>query len=259
MKKAMLFSLVVLAMMVLSCQNAGNKTETVDNATTTEQDYQSEAYIKQSIEEMMQMDLGYSTSSLLSAEMAASQEHACNVFYEGDYFFGFAWNTGLLDACGEVAEPEAKIVDVKVTDATHSMVDMRWVDEPCYDLPYTLQLVWEDGQWKIDDVVYYEEYEGMDERWNTLRGRCDAFYESMLEQYTTQPADEINAFLLSNQPEEAYYTDSDYAVSNAQYLQKEIERLKSCHELFKQNQGYTEEMGRQIDAMIAGMESHLAQ
>ena len=258
MKRNQMLLFLLLAVMVMSCQNSGNKTETVDNTVTTEQDYQSEAFIKQAVEEMMQMDLAYSTSPLLSTEMAALQERACNVCYEGDYFFGFAWNTGLLDACGEVAVPEAKIVDAKVTDATHSMVNMRWVDEPCYDLPYTLQLVWEDGQWKIDDVVYYDEYEGMDERLNTLRGRCDVFYESMLEQYTTQPADEINAFLLSNQPEEAYYTDSEFAVSNTQYLQKEIERLKCCHELFKQNQGYTEEMGRQIDAMIAGMESHLA-
>jgi hypothetical protein len=36
-----------------------------------------------------------------------------------------------------------------------------------------------------------------------------------------------------------------------------IDGIKNCQELFKKNPGYTEEMGKQIDAMIERISAHI--
>ena len=243
MKKSFLFSLAVLAMMALSCQNAGNG----GKETTNEGNQPTEASVKQAVEQMMQMDVANDMDKLLTADMLALQQKALGVHFEGDYFMGFQWNTGVFDVCSE--DFEAKIEGVKLIDSLHSDVDMRYVDPGCYDEPYTLHLLKEDGQWKIDDVEYQE---------STLREQCKLFYEEVAEWYRTASPETILDSFMTEEPSEENYTDPNTVYfNNPMEVQKLISEIYNNHELFKQNPGYTEEMGAQIEAMVSRIKTHL--
>ena len=184
-----------------------------------------EAEIRQRVEQMMLLD----DEQILTAEMLAVQQRAESVHYEGAYCFGFEWDTGVYDAC---SEPTLSITEVKPIDSLHCDVGIHYLDEGCYDFHYTLNLLQENGQWLIDDVTYDEGIH------TTLRDECDAFYEDVAEYYRTADAEEILENLLNDEPDPWC--------------------IRNCPELFKQNPDYTDEMGQQIDAMIAGIEEHLS-
>lgn len=126
---------------------------------------------------------------------------------------------------------------------------MRYVDEGCYDIQYVLHLLREDGQWRIDDVTF--------ETGNTLKGDCEAFCKDVVEMYWMNPADEIVAFLLEEEPLEESYTDpATIFYNNPQRIHEYAEELRNCNKLFSLNPNYTEEYGQQIEAMIKRIESH---
>ena len=167
--------------------------------------------------------------------MHALQQQALGVHYEGDYFMGFQWNTGVLDACSENAE--TTIEGVKVIDSLHADVDMRYLDEGCYDETYTLHLLNEGGQWKIDDVDYQV---------GTLREECKAFQEEVADLYATRPVEEVLACLLGEEPTEENYSDpASIYYNNPEALKELADIMGNCLELFKKNPGYTDEMGQQ--------------
>jgi len=235
MKKSLFATIVLLAMMALACQHTVK-----DNAPKL-----NEEEIRQRIEQMMLLD----NEQILTAEMLAIQQHAMSVHYEGAYCFGFEWNTGVFDAC---SEPTLSITEVKPIDSLHCDVGIHYLDEGCYDFHYTLNLLKEKGQWLIDNVTYDE---GI---YATLRVECDAFYEDVAEFYRTADAEEILENLLSEEPDSwCYITPSCLYFDNPEALQGLIDNLRNCHELFKQNPGYTEEYGIQIDEMIERIAEHI--
>lgn len=239
----MLFSLAFVAMMAMSCQNAGNGGQ----ETVKEDNQQIEAAVKQAVEQMMLVDVDKDTDKILTAEMNALQQQALGVNYEGDYFMGFQWNTGVLDACSENAN--ATIEGVKVVDSLHADVDMRYLDEGCYDESYTLHLLNEGGQWKIDDVDYQV---------GTLREECKAFQKEVADLFATRPADEVLAYLLGEEPTEENYTDpATIYYNNPDAIQDLVARMGNCLELFKKNPDYTDEMGQQVEAMIDRIKARL--
>ena len=243
MKKNLLLSLSVLAIMALSCQNAGSG----GKETAKEDHRQSEATVKQAVEQMMLMDVEKDAEKMLTAEMCAIHQQALGVNYEGYYFMGFQWNTGVFDACSEDAG--ATIEGVKVIDSLHADVDMRYFDEGCYDEPYTLHLLNEGGQWKIDDVDYQV---------GTLREECKAFQEDVAELFATRPAEEVVAYLLGEEPTEENYSDPRTIYYNNPAAVKElVDNLGNCLELFKENPDYTDEMGQQVEAMIGRIKARL--
>lgn len=243
MKKSLLFSLAVLAMMAMSCQNAGNGGQ----ETTKEDNQPTEAAVKQAVEQMMLIDVDKDADKILTAEMHALQQQALGVHYEGDYFMGFQWNTGVLDACSENAE--TTIEGVKVIDSLHADVDMRYLDEGCYDETYTLHLLNEGGQWKIDDVDYQV---------GTLREECKAFQEEVADLYATRPVEEVLACLLGEEPTEENYSDpASIYYNNPEALKELADIMGNCLELFKKNPGYTDEMGQQVEAMIGRIKARL--
>lgn len=232
MKRALLVlvSLVIMA----SCSNVGDK------AKDTEEDV-----IKQRVEEMMLLD----ADQILTPDLLAIQQHAQSVHFEGDYFFGFEWNTGVFDVC---SEPELTITGVKPIDSLHCDVNMRYLDEGCYDFSYTLNLLKEKGQWMIDNVTYNE---GI---YANLRVECEAFYEDVAELYREASADEIMEYLLGEEPSEENYTDpGTIYYNNPQAVKNLVDDLRNCLELFKKNPDYQDEMGQQVEAMIARIETHL--
>ena len=245
MKKSMLFSLAVVAMMAMSCQNAGkgkggNETAKKDNQPT-------EASVKGAVEQLMLLDVGEDADKILTAEMFAIQQQTQGVHFEGDYFMGFQWNTGVMDACSD--NIETKIEGVKLVDSLHSDVAMRYVDEGCYDEPYTLHLLKENSQWKIDDVDFQE---------STLREQCRLFYEEVAEWYRTESPETIMEFFMTEEPLEENYTDPNTVYcNNPKAIKTLIGEIRNNHELFKMNPNYTEEMGRQIDAMIDRIATHI--
>ena len=225
----------MLAAMAISCQHTGKEKALKIN----------EDEIRQRVEEMMQLD----DEQILTVDMLAIQQHAESVHFEGAYCFGFEWNTGVLDAC---SEPTLSIEGVKPVDSLHCDVDMRYVDEGCYDFSYTLNLLKEKGQWRIDNVTYEE---GI---YANLRVECEAFYEDVAELYRVTDAEEVMANLLSEEPDSwCYISPSCIYYEDPEALQGLIEEIKNCHELFKQNPGYTEEYGTQIDAMIDRIAEHI--
>ena len=243
MKKLLLFSLAVVAMMAVSCQNAGNGGQ----ETTKEDNQPTEAAVKQAVEQMMLMNVDKDADKILTAEMHALQQQAFGVHYEGDYFMGFQWNTGVLDVCSENAE--TTIEGVKLVDSLHAEVDMRYLDEGCYDETYVLHLLNEGGQWKIDDVDYQV---------GTLREECKAFQEEVADLYATRPVEEVLACLLGEEPTEENYSDpASIYYNNPEALKELADILGNCLELFKKNPGYTDEMGQQVEAMIGRIKARL--
>ena len=243
MKKSMLFSLAAVAMMAMSCQNAGNGGQ----ETAKEDNQQTEAAVKQAVEQMMVMDVDKDMDKMLTTEMFAIQQQTQGVHFEGDYFMGFQWNTGVMDACSD--NIETKIEGVKLVDSLHSDVAMRYVDEGCYDEPYTLHLLKENGQWKIDDVDFQE---------STLREQCKLFYEEVAEWYRTESSETILEFFMTEEPLEENYTDPNTVYcNNPEAVKTLIGEIRNNHELFKMNPNYTEDMGKQIDAMIERIATHL--
>jgi len=248
MRKKLLAIFAFIALLASACQNnsGGN--------TTTEKladNHQTEAFIRKTVEQMMEKP----TDQIMTDFIYNLQQNASSVSYEAEFFFGFEWNGGVFDVCSENAG--VRIDSIRVTDSTHSFVDMRWFDEPCYDIPYTLQLLWEDGQWKINEVEYHEDVVGGDDA-NTLSGRCRDFYQNIAQYYSEKPADEIMAYLLTEEPsEESYTKPGTIYYNNPKEISKQIERIRNCHQLFKQNPNYTESYGEQINAIIARIEQHL--
>ncbi|MBQ8959207.1 MAG: hypothetical protein IJ057_12055 [Bacteroidales bacterium] len=254
MRKILLFSLVAVAMMAVSCQNAGNKGEAVEVQKIVDDKLATETSVRQRVEQMLQMDVVDDLDKMLTPNLLAQLEHAESVFYAGNYFMGFNWNTGLLDQCSPDAA--AQIKDVRLTDATHACADMRWYDEECYDLPYTLNLVLDQGQWKIDDVAYPTGGEGNEI--HTLRDDCEAFFDMVSELYAKASANETMEYLLGEEPTEEDYTNPVTIFYNSpQAVENLVAQMRNNHELFKKNSDYTDEMGQQIEAMIARIESHL--
>lgn len=234
MKKTLFAAIAFLAVMAISCQNTGNGNN--------------EEAIKQRVEQMIQMNADNDADKLLTADMFALQSKAQSVHFCADICFGFQWDLGMQDACSE--NRGSVIEDVMLVDSLHCDVAMRYVDSVCYNEPYTLKLLKENGEWRIDDVVYKEG--------STLRDDCKSFYEYMLETYRTTDPKEIMEYMVQEEPLEEHYTDpACIFYNNPDAIRDLIEEIKNCHELFKQNPGYTEEYGKQIDDMIERISSHL--
>lgn len=232
-----------VAVMAIGCDNASKKKPAVP-------EYQTEAFVKQRVEQMMQLNEYFDMDQLLSDDLLALQKKAQGVHYYADFCRGFSWNTGVMDACSD--NISVSITGVRPVDSLHCDVDMRYVDEGCYDEPYTLHLLWENGQWKIDDVNYGDEMSA------TLREDCKDFYSNMVEVYTTRPAAEIMEEMKEEEPLEEVYNDpACIFYNNPESLKEFIEEIRNCHDLFKQNPEYTEDYGKQIDEMIARIAAHL--
>ena len=242
MKKTAFAAIAFLAMMAMSCQNTGNGGNEIAS-----KENEKETQIKQRVEQMMKMSEVDDADKMLSTELYALQTKAQSVHLWADIFSGFQWDLAVQDACSE--NRSAKIEGVKPVDAQHCDVAMRYVDSTCYTFPYTLKLINENGEWKIDDVLYNE---------SSLRDDCKDFYEDMVDVYTTDSPDEIMEFLLGEEPSEDNYTDPECLYyNNPAAVKGLIQSIKACQELFKQNPGYTEEHEKQINAMIERISAHI--
>lgn len=240
MKKTILVTVVFLAMMALACQNTDKKAESPVN----------EAEVKQRVEQMMHMDADDDAQKILTADLYTLQKKAQNVHFLADYCWGFQWDLGVMDACSETRT--VNIEAVKPIDSLHCDVDMRFVDGDCYNEPYTLNLLKENGEWKIDNVTYKGGEDG------TLRDDCKLFYADMEETYRTMPATEVMEVLLQEEPLEENYTDPKCLYyQNPGAIYELIDGIKNCWELFKQNPDYTEECERQIDEMLERIAAHI--
>jgi hypothetical protein len=242
MKKTLVAVVAFLAVMAMACQNTGN-----GGNETASKEKENEAQIKQRVEQMMQMSEDNDADKMLTADLLALQEKAQSVHFWAIIFPGFQWDLAVQDACSE--NRGAKIEGITPVDSLHCDVAMRYVDSTCYNIPYTMKLLKEKGEWKIDDVIYNE---------TSLREDCKGFYEDMVDSFGTEDPKEIMEFLMGEEPTEESYTDSECIFYNNPDAVKDlIQSIKSCHELFKQNPGYTEEYGKQIDEMIGRIESHI--
>ena len=239
MKKTLFAAIAFLAVMAMSCQNTDKKKE--DAAK------EFEAQIKQRVEQMMQMHELFDADKILTADLYALQTKAQDVHFWGNFFPGFQWDLAVQDACSE--NRSAKIEGVTPVDSLHCDVAMRYVDSTCYDDPYTLKLLKENGEWRIDDVLFNE---------SSLREDCKDYYEDMVDTFSTGDPKEIMEFFVGEEPLEANYTDPECIYyNNPEAVKGLIENIKNCQELFKKNPGYTEEMGKQIDEMIERIATHI--
>jgi len=244
MKKTLFAAIAFLAVMAVACQNTGNGDK---EAASKEKEF--EAQIKQRVEQMINMDVAADAEKLLTADMFALQTMAQGVHFWADYCPGFTWNLGVMDACS--LTQEINIEGVKPIDSLHCDVAMRYIDSTCYNDPYTLNLVNENGEWRVNDVTYNEGK-------STLRGDCRSFYEEIVNNYRTASPEEIMEFLRQEEPMEELYSDPECIFyNNPEELKNHIQGVRNCQELFKQNPGYTEEIAKEIDAMIERMSAHI--
>jgi len=209
---------------------------------------QSEGDVRQRVEQMKQV--GYpNEDQILTEGLQAAIAHAHSIFNisEDDTYVGFEWAPGVLDVCGD-KEPQVMVSKVKMLDDTHAAVNMLYVDQPCYEIPYTLHLLWEGETWKIDDVTYTEQSEG----WQTLRQQCDSFYDMTAEGYRTEPAQDVLANMLSYEITAEQCADpACFYYNNPKEIQHLIDQINNGHELFKKNPGYTPAMGKKLNDMVA--------
>ena len=239
MKKTLFAAVAFLAVMAMACQNTGNETNSKETAVETQ--------IKQRVEQMMKMSEVDDADKMLTAELLALQEKAQSIHFWANIFPGFQWDLAVQDACSE--NRYAKVEGVTPVDAQHCDVAMRYIDSTCYTYPYTLKLINENGQWKIDDVLYNE---------SSMRQDCKDFYEDMVEVYATDSPEEIMEFLLGEEPTEANYTDPECLYyNNPEALRHLVETIKTGQALFEKNPGYTEEYGKQLAAMIERIQNHI--
>lgn len=242
MKKTLFAAIAFLAVMAMACQNTNN-----GGKEQASKEKENEAQIKQRVEQMMQMHELFDADKILTADLLALQEKAQGVHLWANFFPGFQWDLAVQDACSE--NRSAKIEGVTPVDSLHCDVAMRYVDSTCYDAPYTLKLLKENGEWKIDDVLFNE---------SSLREDCKDFYEDMVDSYSTEDPKDIMEFFAGEEPLEANYSDPECIYyNNPDAVKSLIDNIKNCQELFKKNPGYTEEMGKQIDAMIERISAHI--
>ncbi len=242
MKKTLFAVIACLALMATACQNTGKGDKEAASKEV-------EAQVKQRVEQMMQMHEYYDADKLLTADLLALQQQAQSVHFWAVFFPGFQWDLGVMDACSK--KQEVKIEGIKPIDSLHCDVAMRYVDEGCYDDPYTLKLLKENGEWKIDDVFYNDGE-------NTLRDDCKVFYEDVVDSYRTTSPKEIMEFFMNEEPLEEHYTDPECIYyNNPSAISQLIEEIKNCHELFRENPEYTEEYGKQIESMIERIAAHI--
>ena len=242
MKKTLVAVVAFLAVMAMACQNTGN-----GGNEKASKEKENEAQIKQRVEQMMQMHELFDADKILTADLLALQEKAQSVHFWADFFPGFQWDLAVQDACSE--NREARIEGISPVDSLHCDVAMRYVDSTCYDAPYTLKLLKENGEWKIDDVLFNE---------TSLREDCKDFYEDMVDAFGTEDPKEIMEFMVGEEPLEENYTDPQCIYYNNPDAVKDlVQGIKNCHELFKQNPGYTEEYGKQIEEMIERISAHI--
>lgn len=242
MKKTIIAIFACLALMATACHNTGKGGK--DKASK-----EVEQQVRQRVEQMMQMNEYFNADKLLTADLLALQNMAQGVHFWADFFPGFQWDLGVMDACSE--KQEVKIEGIKPIDSLHCDVAMRYVDEGCYDDPYTLKLFKEKGEWKIEDVIYNEGE-------NSLRDDCKLFYEDIADTYRTTPAEEIMEFMMSEEPSEESYTDPECIYYNdPSAIWQLIDEIKNCYLLFRENPEYTEEHGKQIDAMLERIAAHI--
>ena len=248
MKKTLVAVVAFLTVMAMACQNTDNGgKEAASKENKTASTIDNEAQIRQRVEQMMQMHELFDADKILTADLYALQEKAQSVHFWANFFPGFQWDLAVQDACSD--NRGAKIEGVKLVDAQHCDVAMRYVDSTCYDAPYTLKLFKENGEWRIDDVLFNE---------TSLREDCKDFYEDVVNTYSTEDPNEIMEFFMGEEPTEANYTDPGCIYSdNPDALRSLIKDIKNYHELFKKNPGYTEEMGKQINAMIERIAKHI--
>lgn len=237
-----------MVLVAMGCHASENKTAAPVAASVPSPAPTSQTAIRQRVEQMRQVDYEHQ-DEILSVRLLQALNHAHSIFNisEDDTYVGFEWNANVLDVCGD-KEPQVKIGNVQVVDDTHAKVDMRYVDQPCYDIPYVLYLVWENGNWMIDDVDYPESEE---DGWGNLRSQCDSYYNLMVEAYKTDPAQDILENMLSMEPSEEDFQDpGTIYYKNPKEVLKLINQINNGHELFKKNPGYTPAMGQKIEQML---------
>lgn len=240
MKKTLVAVVAFLAVMAMACQNT-------DNGGKNDASNEFEEMITQRVEQLHQMNEYYDADKLLTADLFALQTKAQGVHFWANFCPGFQWDLAVQDACSE--NREVNIEGVTPVDSLHCDVAMRYVDSTCYNIPYTMKLLKENGEWKIDDVIYNE---------TTLREDCKGFYEDMVDVFSTEAPEEIMEFMVGEEPLEENYTDPQCIYYNNPDAVKDlIQGIKNCQELFKQNPGYTEEYGKQIEAMIERISAHI--
>ena len=242
MKKLLFATIAFLAVMAMACQNTdkGGKEQ-------ASKEKENEAQVKQRVEQMMKMHELDDADKMLTTELYNLQTKAQSVHLWADIFPGFQWDLAVQDACSE--NRGAKVEGVTLVDSLHCDVTMHYVDSTCYEFPYTLKLLKEKGEWRIDDVLFNE---------SSLREDCKDFYADMVETYSTEDPKEIMEFIMGKEPMESHYTDPEFIYyNNPEALKDLIEDIKNCQEFFKKNPGYTEEYGKQIDEMIKRIESHI--
>ena len=251
MKATKLVIWAVLAMMTIACQANEIKKKSTSSSVVPKQ---TQADVRKRVEQMKLVDY-QNQDKILSSELREALAHAHSIFSinEDDTYVGFEWAPGVLDVCGE-KEPQALIDKVVIIDKNRAYVDMLYVDEPCYEIPYSLYLLWEDGEWKIDDVTYTEQAEG----WCTLRDQCSSYYDMMSKSYLTERAQDVVDNMLSMEPLEKNYSDpATIYYNNPKELRHLIEQINNGHELLKKNPGYTPAMGKKLNDMIARIKKHL--
>ena len=242
MKKSLFAAIAFLAVMAMACQNADN-----GGKEQASKEKETEAQIKQRVEQMMKMHEVYDADKILTSELFDLQTKAQEVHFWANFFPGFQWDLAVQDACSE--NRGAVIEGVKLVDSLHCDVAMRYVDSVCYDTPYTLKLLMENGEWKIDDVLFNE---------TSLREDCKDFYEDVVYTYSTEDPKEIMEFLMSEEPAESLYTDPECLYyNNPDEIKSLIADIRNCQDLFKKNPGYTEEYEKQINAMIERISAHI--
>ncbi len=221
-----------------------------------QQHEQTNADVRRCVEQMIQVD-HRAMDQILTSALNAVLAHAHSIFSvtDDDTFVEFSWAPGLLDVC-DVNGPEVRIVNVNIVAEGHAVADILYVDTPCYEIPYTLDLLWEDGKWKIDDVFYSEQEER--EGWRTLRDQCSSLYDLVAQGYINQPAQDVIASMLAMEPTEKDYSDpATIYYNNPKQLSHLIEQISNGHELLKKNPGYTPAMSKQLNDMIARIKKHI--
>lgn len=139
-----------LAACVYSCKN--NKQPAQDESKQTAD------YVKQRVENMMKCNpiMDADMPKLFTAKILdiykrvkEAEENALSGY------MGFNWTGKVFDVCCEDSTKRVvSLKDVRITGERTAEADLNYVDPPCYNIDYTLLLVFDGDEWYIDDILW---------------------------------------------------------------------------------------------------------
>ena len=139
-----------LAAFVYSCKNNGQNAQDTGKLTPD--------YVKQRVENMMKYNpiMAADMPKLFTARILELYKRVKEAEENAPAgYMDFSWTGKVFDVCCEDSTKRVvSLKDIRITGERTAEADMNYVDPPCYNIDYTLLLLFDGDEWYIDDILW---------------------------------------------------------------------------------------------------------